>query len=277
MKKDIDLTIASSGQLMRRGYTLLAENVGKAVALITAVIAVLVSFTDVGFCDLRADAFTSSVLVMLVASYIIYFSMEDAGERLGREGDEYRAAEEEYNRACAEICAQKIDGLRKYCDNYRDAELEYRRGSALLSLGLSREDYDSYCRGKNVEQKRKFKRIKKMRPISLSPALLLSRKRTREQSEVKNPADFRLPKLLLGLIPSTLCTVFTLSVMLTAKSEMTAVTVLESILKLTCLPIIALRGYSCGYSYVTGSESGWLKTKTKLLRAFLATDSSQSN
>ena len=76
-------------------------------------------------------------------------------------------------------------------------------------------------------------------------------------------------RLLIGLLPTTLCTFFTLSVMLQTKDEMTAATVLEAILKLSCLPIIGLRGYSEGYAYTTERECDWLKAKTRLLNAFL--------
>lgn len=97
----------------------------------------------------------------------------------------------------------------------------------------------------------------------------MSKSRCGTREEIKDPKNGKILRLLIGLLPTTLCTFFTLSVMLQTKDEMTAATVLEAILKLSCLPIIGLRGYSEGYSYTTERERDWLKAKTRLLNAFL--------
>ena len=44
----------------------------------------------------------------------------------------------------------------------------------------------------------------------------------------------------------------------------------ESILKLSALPIIAIKGYIGGYGYVKDKLSVWITTKSKLLCAFLS-------
>ena len=71
------------------------------------------------------------------------------------------------------------------------------------------------------------------------------------------------------MLPSALCTVFTVSVMLSGK-DLSVASVIESIFKLSCLPIIGLRGYTRGYAYVTEELVPWVKTKSRLLEAFIA-------
>jgi hypothetical protein len=62
---------------------------------------------------------------------------------------------------------------------------------------------------------------------------------------------------------------FTVSIMLGVKDGMTAEFILESILKLSTLPIIGLRGYSQGYAYAKGELTLWLETKTRLIEGYL--------
>ena len=43
-----------------------------------------------------AGAGKEALIMMLIASYVMYFSLEDAGEKLGRETDAYKSANERY-------------------------------------------------------------------------------------------------------------------------------------------------------------------------------------
>ena len=270
MKDDFDSSLLGSGGLIKRGYRLLAENVGKTIALITGLIAVLVSFTEIGFYDLQSEQLTANLILITLSSYIIYFSMEDAGERLGRESDSYKAALTEYEEVSRRLRASDTPGLREYCREYINAELEYRRGRAIAESGLSEEEYRDYLSGKKMPLKARFSlyRIKKMRPLSLGVGTLLSSS-GRATEEIRDPDAFKPIKLLLSLIPSTICTLFTVSVMLTARDGLTAQMVIETILKLSCLPIMALRGYSRGYNHAKEGQSGWLRFKASLLKGYL--------
>ena len=271
MKTDFESALLGSGQLMRRGYAYIAENVGKTVAIITAAVAVLVSFTEIGFSDFSAESVTSGVLMMLIASYIIYFSLEDAGEKLGRGSEEYKAADKEYRATCEAVRADMMADLREFVAEYTERELAYRRSRILTSAGLSQKEYEAYLSGSAASraERRVYARVGRAKPLALSPALLMSRGHAGAREEVRDPKRGKLIKLILGLVPTTLCTLFTVSVMLQTKDEMTVSTVLEAILKLSCLPIIGLRGYSGGYGYVIEQECDWLRAKTRLLRAFL--------
>ena len=82
MKDDIDIGLLSTGALVKKGYSFLIANVGKTVALITLAVTALVSFTEISFSAVGTEHFTSTLIMMLIASYIMYFSLEDAGEKL---------------------------------------------------------------------------------------------------------------------------------------------------------------------------------------------------
>ena len=81
--------------------------------------------------------------------------------------------------------------------------------------------------------------------------------------------EIQLSQMLLNLIPTTLCMVITISVMLSLKESLGPAEIFEGLMKLSALPIIGIRGYVCGYSYAKDVRARWLETKSRLLEGFL--------
>ena len=129
---------------------------------------------------------------------------------------------------------------------------------------------DAEARGSYTKKERAaLKRISEMKPLALSPTTLLGGGAGGSASELKNPERHKLLHLFVGLIPTTLCMLFTVSMMITAKSGLDAGAVISGVVKLSTLPMIAMRGYSKGYDYSRLTLVTWLETKAKLLDAFL--------
>ena len=271
MTEGFDTALLGSGSLLKKGYSALIANVGKAVAIITLAVTVLVSFTDVGFSGIGTQSFTSTLVMMLIASYVMYFSLEDAGERLGYDSDEYKRAIARYDEKRKQISGKDISALRQFCLEYQAEELEYRRSNALLSLGYTKEEYEAYKRGEITapKAKRALARIDRIRRSEFTATDLLLSKGTKPGSELRRPGTSKIINMVIRLIPSTVCTFFTVSVIISAKDGLTFSSVVESILKLSTLPIIGLKGYSLGYEYVLGPEISWIEMKTELLDAFI--------
>ena len=259
------------GGVMKRGKSYLVSNGGKIIALITFIVSVLVMFTDISFSSFASYSFFTTLLLMLFASYLMFFSLEDAGERLGEELESYKTALERYYASKKKITAKSIPDLREFCTKYSRDELEYRKTALLTEHGLTAMDYEAYLGGESVPMKsrRVFKKCEKMRAVALTPQLLLSVNKQGSDSELCDPERKKLTHLVLQLIPSTLCMAFTVSVMLSTKDGTTLDSVLDGLFKLTALPIVGLRGYSEGYSYVKNSKTAWVETKARLLEAFL--------
>ena len=59
---------------VKGGFSSLITNAGKVVAGITLLVAVLVTFTDVAFSDIRSESFTTTFIIMLISAYLMYFS-----------------------------------------------------------------------------------------------------------------------------------------------------------------------------------------------------------
>ena len=259
------------GGVMKRGKSYLVSNGGKIIALITFIVSVIVMFTDISFSSFASYSFFTTLLLMLFSSYLMFFSLEDAGERLGEELESYKAALERYYASKSKISAKSIPALREFCTRYSKDELEYRKISLLTEHGLTESDYEAYIGGEAASKRSRkvFKKCENMRAVALTPQVLLSVSRLEQGSELCDPERKKLTHLLLQLIPSTLCMAITVSVMLSTKDGTTLDSVLDGLFKLTALPIVGLRGYSEGYSYVKNNKTAWVETKARLLEAFL--------
>jgi hypothetical protein len=108
-----------------------------------------------------------------------------------------------------------------------------------------------------------------MRAVKLTPALLLSGAGNSISSELENPERKKLLYSFINLLPSTLCMIMTVSVILTVRGDLTLSVILDGMIKLSALPIIGFRGYCAGYSFVKEKKSVWLETKARLLESFV--------
>jgi hypothetical protein len=270
-RNKLEPLLTDADGLLRRGGAALLNNLGKTVAVITVLVAILVTFTDVSFSEFGTESFTGRMLLMMLASYLMYFSLSDSGEKLCEGSEEYKAAIEKYEQARGAISCEDIEGLREYLEDYKARETEYRKGSALSSLGISAQEYRDYLAGKKFPRgkMKKLKRISRIKPPPLNTAMLLSKEKARERSELDNPERFKLLRLAIKLIPSTLGTLLTVSVMLNTKDGMSAGELVDGVMKLSTLPIIGMRGYSCGYNYVKHRYIPWIEVKTRLIEGYL--------
>lgn len=273
MKSDFEKSLLESSDIMKKTYARLCASAGKVIALITATVACLVTFTDINLSDMGARSFTLTLLMMLAASYIMYFSLEDAGERLGEESESYRAAKALYDREAESTDGSDLPALRLFCSDYVKDELRARREKVMFSYGYSYRDYETAAGdGKAGDKKlrRAVRRAARQTPLRLTPGALLSCGWKSRGAEIWDPSQTKFLRLIIRLIPSTLCMTLTVSVVLSAKPDLDAATVIDSILKLSALPVIGFRGYARGYNYSRCDVAEWLRAKARLLSAFSA-------
>ena len=232
-------------------------------------ISALVIFTDVGIVSADIETLTMALLLMLIASYVMYFSMESAGEKLGMESEEYTEAEGHYKRVSAEIPPSSIPELREFTKEYALCEARYRQELFLFRHGLTPRCLDEYRSGKQFSAREGLvlRRAMRIKPIRLTPSDLLC-SGTSRGGELSNPTRMRSVSMMLKMLPTALCTLFTASVVLGTKECLDPPAVIEGLLKLSTLAIIGLRGYTAGYFFAKGRLLSWLETKTKLLLAF---------
>ena len=276
MNKDFDSEILSLSERIRGGYTYLIANISKIIAAVTAIVTAMLVFTDIAFLGFSSKEFTTTLALILISSYIMYFSLEEAGEKLYEDSEEYKRLAEEYTKAAEKISLERLLALREYCKKYADDELIFRRRSALLSIGSTEEDYERFLRGECVDKKtrRALGKISRMKRIDLTPEMLIYHGGG-GAVRIYDPKRGKTLMLILKILPSTVCMLFTASVVLSAK-ELDMVTVIEGIMKLSTLPIVGFRGYLNGYNYKKDSEAEWIKTKIRLIEGFLEADANNN-
>ena len=249
--RDFDDVLLDSSELIKKASKTIICNMGKIIAIFVFFVMLAVTFTDVSFLGFFTESFASSLLLLITSSYIIYFSLEDAGENYGEDTNEFKKANARYTALREKINGSDIDELRIFCSEYSKKDLEYRRKSLLLSRGMSVSDILKYENGECKDKKglRVFKKYNRLKAVVLTPRILLSGEISSRRSELENPEKRKIPMLILKLIPSTVCMMITLSVMLSAKEGLTATDVLNGLLKLSALPLIGFKGYSAGLSW----------------------------
>jgi hypothetical protein len=152
MNKDFDTEIIGISERIKGGYSYLISNFSKIVAVVTAAIATMLVFTDITFLGINSRELTTSLALILVSSYLMYFSLEEAGEKLYEESEDFKNLMAEYFIELEKIGLEKLGSLREYCEKYADEELTYRRRQALLAAGLSAEEYDTFVKNESISK-----------------------------------------------------------------------------------------------------------------------------
>ncbi len=265
--------IIGADALARRGGAAIIKNTGKLIAVLTILVAVLLTFTDVTLGGIAENEMTGTLVMMLIATYLMYFSLEEAGERLGEESEDYKAAREAFVKVRGLAYERDAVELREFCESYCAAELAYRRRRYLIGLGYSEDEYRLWLEGGVADGKRlrAFRRARRMKAAEITPALLLNDIDSAKKRSLRNPESTKLLRMLVSLIPTAVCMCVTVSVMLSVKDGLSVATVLEGILKLVTLPIVGIRGYSAGYAQVVHRRIPWIRAREELLAEFIKT------
>lgn len=265
MSKELDGVLIDTANLFRGGISAIVSNLGKSVAIITVIVACIVTFTDVSLIGVHTERYATTLAVILVSSYVMYFSLFDAGEERGKESDEYKRAFARYSATRVKFTGEMMPSLRDFCAEYSRRELEYRKKERLIYYGLTDEEI---AHSETRLARKAKRRTERLRAHALTPRMLLSLSKA-GGGELQNPERGRIGKSLLKLLPSTVCTCLTVSIVLTAKDGMSAADIFDGILKLCTLPIVGIRGYVGGIDFAQGTSSSWLDTKARILESFM--------
>lgn len=256
----------------KRTSDVFIRQIGLVTGAITVFVCALLFFTDISMMGIGTKELTGNFITMILASYIMYFSLSDSGELLGRESAEYLEAAREYGAVRDKIGGESLPALSLWCCEYADGELLRRRRRALLAASLSEEDYAAYLDGRgnfSSSRRRALRACSKMKRIKLTPSMLLS-----EDAHCgEGLTDPRRSKLLArasALIPTLVCSVVTVSVSLSAKDAMTYTTAVAGLLKLFGLFVVGVKGYYSGYKYSRYAVTLWFDRRRQLLEAYLS-------
>ncbi len=244
-----------------KGRQKIFSHIGLWIAALSLLVAIVVTFTDISLLALSAESLTLKMAIYAAVTVIMFFALEEEGERTGRTENAYKESEKDFLSTKVRVTPDRYSALEAFCGHYIEEELEGRRALLLLSHGIT----DSNAPRSALLERR----LKSLRPLRINAAALLDRSAQSVRSPLHNPDHRRRLRLLARLFPSLLCSVLGIGIAIGVRGSLTPAIIMEGLFKLSALLIVALRGYAIGYLYVGETEVPLIRAKTRLLEQFL--------
>lgn len=256
------------GQRVKEGVL---AHVGRAVALFAIAIAAIFTFTEIAFVGITPAEFTLEVTVMLISGLVMFFSLENEGEVYARNQEDFVGQKAKADALATEVRGEMLPALRVYLAQIHRDELRAHEDRLLLSYGIDREEYENYRRGGTYGKKRSryLKRVARINAAPLTPSELLFFDEGKVAGFTERPNVRARLRGICKIIPSILCTILTIGVMIEVKDGFSLSLLMEGTLKLCALLSMGLRGYLAGVGYINHTLLPFHKVREKLLDAFL--------
>lgn len=277
--KDFDGWMQSAAQRIQNAGAAMLRGIGRTVAALALSLAVLLTFTDISLCASGIGQLTLEVAVYMLTASVMFFALESEGELCAEDTAEYKAVRRGVDDLAGAIAPEKTAALEAYCRAYTEEDLIHRRARFLSGYGYSDEEVAAYRAGKRFThaKNRVLRRACRMRPTPLCAGALLCSRRTQSYSTLTDPSRRRFARLCTRLFPSLLTTLFTVSVAIRCKGELSPDAVIGGLLRLCTLLLIGFKGFMQGYFYVRDRVCAWLEAKRRLLGAFLSQTQASEN
>ena len=249
----------------------LTTHIGRAVAWLAILVCAIFTFTEIALVDISLEKLTLDTLVVLVLSVVMYFSMENEGEVYGKSQAEYQKAKEAADALSQKVKGEDLGALQSYLLRVYNEELRAREDRLLLAYSLHREELIRYREGERFGRKksRQLRRVAKTISRAITPNELLYFEGDTKAEISSAPSHRGRMSGLVRILPSVLCTLLTVGVMIDLKDGFSLRMVLEGILKLSALLSMGFRGYLFGVHYISEVLTPYHKVREKLLDAFL--------
>ncbi len=247
------------------------SHIGRALALLAVLIAGIFTFTEIAFVGITPEQFTLEAAVILICGLVMYFSLESEGECYARGQSAFTEQKNEADALAEQIGGEQIGALREYLLKTHRDEVDARKKRMLMMWGISEDELTRYLCGERFGRKksRYLKRVAKSTPRALTPSELLFFCEDGGEEITTAPNPLSRFRTVYKLIPSILCTLLTVGIIIEVKDGFTPALVLEGLLKLSALFSMGLRGYLAGVNYVNGVLLPFHKVREKLLSAFI--------
>lgn len=218
-----------------------------------------------------------SFVVILFLTYSMYFSCSDSGIKSGKLSLIYA----ETCKRCDDMKNHIITNdlyktLVKFCNDYIKRELKTARSELLSPVGISYEEYEKNCKGRDIEdlkatyshaQLKAIKRANKLKAIRLTADMICKRSRrgTRRNPLGMNPGTKKTINDVLSFIKITLTSLLTGVVVLDAVVDFSWATIVGVLLKLMPVVVNAFNGYKSGYEYIVIDNVDYMNDQIDLM------------
>ena len=248
------------------------------ILIMIAVVVVVTTDMEIGsFADLASLGL--NFFLLFFCTYSMYLSCSDSGMRHGRNTESYAAILEKFRTKKASLLeAMNHDNLCEFCRFYVENELKETRKTVLALAGISYGDYAEKWLGADDEeinadnrlsksQKRAIIHANRIKPIKLTPEMILSRGRGTSRRaplgiapEDKKKAAFGL-KFITTLGKTIPVSIITLSIV----QEPTWTMIASCVIKLLVVVMNGFAGYKLGFENIVVDTENYIDSQVMLM------------
>ncbi len=230
-------------------------------------------FTDISISLQTSLSFSLQFLVLLFASYVMYFSLSETGADRAKQEKEYGEARD--RASILRLSFREKGDMRSlllFCERVSRRETESKRSALLSFYGLSEKDLTDKGNEAHLSpaQKRGLVRVRRMRQVRISPSMLLF---SREEGGYrpplsKTPAAAKRRRFLPYLFASLFTAFFSVSVLCQIIVAPNPALLVGYLSKVFTLVFNGIKGYRAGYCNIAKDTVLYLEEQSDLLEEY---------
>lgn len=255
----------------------ITATLGIGAAACTVLVFSVLFFTDVRFTAEGMLSLSLHFALLFFSSYVMYFSLFETGKEKGETDEDARAVHTKRN---ALLSRYEKEGdtasLRLFCEEVTEKEQKEAKAALLSRLLLTEEEGDALLAREEAlsfGERRRRRALQSVRAIRLTPAMLLSHRKTEGYHAPlsRSPERMRRRRSLSFLLVTAVTAAFSVSLVFDVLLSPTAGTIAAYLLKLFTLFGSGLRGYKAGYFHATVDVADYEREQASLLEEYFRT------
>ena len=216
-------------------------------------------------------------LLLFFSSYIMYYSMFETGMDKASAADVFQALckrrETLFDRYRTEGDTESIFA---FCRAVSEKETHALRRDLLIEHWMTEAELAS-LQSKPPEERTRaeqklLKRLQRQKPVRITPQMLLAEKANAKHFHAfaHSPAQMRLRRTLLFLIPTALTAIFSVSLVFHVIRDPSIDIIVGYLFKLFTLFFNGMKGFCSGFSHIENEKSDYMREQCFWLDAYFA-------
>ena len=253
------------------------SGIGIFCAALTVLVFSTLFFSDVTLSIKSALDFSTHFALLFFSSYVMYFSLFDTGEEKASANEAYVDLLKRRN---ALFCRYRQDGsldsLRAFCRALSLSKTEEKRQDLLTQCLLDECEVDALQKktpeSLTPREKRALWRLRHMKPVRISPALLLAERACIENGDPfsRSLSRQRRKRFFRFLLPTALTAFFSVSLAATVIKDPSADVIVGYLLKLFALLFNGVKGFRSGYAFVEQDKCAYMREQCFWLEEYFS-------
>lgn len=256
------------------------NNAGILVGVFIVFAVIVIVTTDIRLVSLEElSSLGLDFFLLLFCSYSMYITCSDSGMRAGLAGEGIKTANLEYEKQKRYLMENGLQGgLYAFCRDYVQRELENERMSILVVVGFTYDEYKEKWMNADEEtilaselseaQKKAIIKVNKIKPITLSPELIMRKGRNDGARSPLGIAPQTKKKLRFGVkfVTTLFVSLGIAGIALEVVKDPSLAIFASVMLKLLTIVINGFSGYKFGLENIVIDTVSYIEDQTDLLK-----------